>query len=77
LNSWNSDFALSNLLLFQLQRNSDHHAFPKRRYAILRHHQDSPQLPGGYAAMFLLALCPPLWHRVMDPRVRKFKQQLA
>lgn len=77
LHSWNSDYALSNLLLFQLQRHSDHHAFPKRRYAILRHHEDSPQLPGGYAAMFVLALCPPLWHRVMDPRVRKFKEQLA
>lgn len=77
LHSWNSDYALSNLLLFQLQRHSDHHAFPKRRYAILRHHEDSPQLPGGYAAMFVLALCSPLWHRVMDPRVRKFKEQLA
>lgn len=77
LHSWNSDYALSNLLLFQLQRHSDHHAFPKRRYAILRHHEDSPQLPGGYAAMFVLALCSPLWHRVMDPRVRKFKAQLA
>ena len=73
LHSWNSDYALSNLMLFQLQRHSDHHAFPKRRYAILRHHQDSPQLPGGYSAMFVLALCPPLWHRVIDPRVRAFR----
>jgi alkane 1-monooxygenase len=73
LHSWNSDFALSNLLLFQLQRHSDHHAFPKRRYAILRHHPDSPQLPGGYSAMFVLALVPPLWHRVIDPRVRAFR----
>ena len=69
LHSWNSDYSLSNLMLFQLQRHSDHHAFPKRRYAILRHHADSPQLPGGYSAMFVLALCPPLWRRVMDGRV--------
>lgn len=74
LHSWNSDFALSNLMLFQLQRHSDHHAFPKRRYAILRHHEDSPQLPGGYSAMFVLALCPPLWRRVIDPRVIAFRQ---
>lgn len=73
LHSWNSDYALSNLLLFQLQRHSDHHAFPKRRYPILRHHDDSPQLPGGYSAMFVLALVPPLWHRVIDPRVRRFR----
>ena len=77
LHSWNSDYALSNLLLFQLQRHSDHHAFPKRRYAILRHHADSPQLPGGYAAMFVLALLPPLWHRVMDPRARACRSSQA
>jgi alkane 1-monooxygenase len=77
LHSWNSDYALSNLLLFQLQRHSDHHAFPKRRYPILRHHADSPQLPGGYSAMFVLALVPPLWHRVIDPRVRRFRDHAA
>jgi alkane 1-monooxygenase len=76
LHSWNSNYALSNLMLFQLQRHSDHHAFPKRRYQILRHHDDSPQLPGGYSAMFVLALCPPLWHRVIDPRVMAFRNQL-
>ena len=74
LHSWNSDYALSNLMLFQLQRHSDHHAFPKRRYAILRHQPEAPQLPGGYSAMFVLALCPPLWHRVVDPRVLAFRR---
>ena len=77
LHSWNSDYRLSNLMLFQLQRHSDHHAFPKRPYAILRHHEDSPQLPGGYAAMFVLALVPPLWFRVMHPRVEAFRARIA
>lgn len=77
LHSWNSDYRLSNLILFQLQRHSDHHAFPKRPYAILRHHTDSPQLPGGYAAMFLLALLPPLWFRVINPRVMAFRDRLT
>lgn len=72
LHSWNSDYALSNLFLFHLQRHSDHHETPRRRYQVLLHHPDSPQLPGGYAAMFVLALCPPLWFRVIDPRVRAF-----
>ena len=49
----------------------------KRRYPILRHHADSPQLPGGYSAMFVLALVPPLWHRVIDPRVRRFRESAA
>ena len=70
LHSWNADFRLTNLLLFQLQRHSDHHETPRRRYQVLRHHDDSPQLPAGYATMFLLALVPPLWRRVMDPRAR-------
>lgn len=72
LHSWNSDYTLSNLFLFHLQRHSDHHETPRRRYQSLRHHADSPQLPGGYASMFVLALCPPLWFRVIDPRVHAF-----
>ena len=75
LHSWNSDYALSNLFLFHLQRHSDHHESPRRRYQVLLHHADSPQLPGGYAAMFVLALCPPLWFRIVDPRVRAFREQ--
>jgi alkane 1-monooxygenase len=73
LHSWNSDYRLSNLLLFQLQRHSDHHESPRRRYQALLHHADSPQLPAGYPTMFVLALLPPLWRRVMDPRVRRFR----
>lgn len=67
--SWNSNHIVSNLLLYQLQRHSDHHAWPARRYQSLRHFEEAPQLPTGYFGMFLLALVPPLWRRVMDPRV--------
>lgn len=67
--SWNNDHVVSNLFLYQLQRHSDHHANPSRRFQVLRHFDDSPQLPAGYAAMILLALLPPLWRRTMDPLV--------
>jgi alkane 1-monooxygenase len=70
--SWNASNVVSNLLLFQLQRHSDHHAYPTRRYQVLRHHEDVPQLPTGYAGMIVLAVIPPLWRRVMDPRVVEF-----
>lgn len=70
--SWNSNYFLTNLALFQLQRHSDHHAYGKRRYQVLRHYEDSPQLPGGYAAMYVLALIPPLWKKVMNPRVEAY-----
>ena len=67
--SWNSDRLVTNVFLFQLQRHSDHHANPLRRYQVLRSFDVSPQLPAGYAAMLVVALVPPLWHRIMDPRV--------
>jgi alkane 1-monooxygenase len=67
--SWNSNHTVTNLLLYQLQRHSDHHAHPARQYQALRHFDSSPQLPSGYASMLLLAWLPPLWFAVMDPRV--------
>jgi len=67
--SWNSSFFLSNRMLFQLQRHSDHHAAPKRPYQRLRHHPQSPQLPAGYASMFLIAFLPPLFRRIIHPRL--------
>jgi alkane 1-monooxygenase len=70
--SWNSSTVITNVLLFHLQRHSDHHANPLRPYQVLRHVDDAPQLPSGYSAMLLLALIPPLWRRVMDPRVVDF-----
>jgi alkane 1-monooxygenase len=67
--SWNSDHLVTNLLLFHLQRHSDHHANPTRRYQALRRIDRAPNLPSGYASMITLAYFPPLWRRVMDHRV--------
>jgi alkane 1-monooxygenase len=67
--SWNSNHVVTNLFLYQLQRHSDHHAYPTRSYQSLRHFDDCPQLPSGYASMILVAYVPWLWFRVMDPRV--------
>ena len=65
--SWNSNHLVSNLVLFQLQRHSDHHAHPGRSYQSLRDFPELPRLPSGYFGMFFLAYLPPLWYRVMDP----------
>ncbi len=72
--SWNSNHRLSNLLLFHLQRHSDHHANPGLRYQSLRDMPDAPALPSGYFGMFLLAWLPPLWFRVMNPRLLALPQ---
>ncbi len=67
--SWNSDHLVTNIFLYHLQRHSDHHANPTRRYQTLRSMEMSPNLPAGYATMIGLAYIPPLWRKVMDHRV--------
>jgi alkane 1-monooxygenase len=67
--SWNSDHIVTNLFLYHLQRHSDHHANPTRRYQTLRSMAGAPNLPSGYASMIALTYVPALWRRVMDHRV--------
>jgi alkane 1-monooxygenase len=67
--SWNSNHVFSNWATFHLQRHSDHHAHPLRRFQSLRHFEQAPQLPSGYFGMFPLAYVPPLWFAVMDKRL--------
>ena len=67
--SWNSDHIVTNLFLYHLQRHSDHHANPTRRYQTLRSMDGAPNLPSGYASMIGLTYFPPLWRKVMDHRV--------
>jgi alkane 1-monooxygenase len=67
--SWNSNHIFSNWALFHLQRHSDHHAHPLRRYQSLRHFPNLPSLPNGYFGMFTIAYIPPLWRYVMDERL--------
>jgi alkane 1-monooxygenase len=67
--SWNADYVVSNVLLYHLERHSDHHAHPTRRYQSLRSFPGLPTLPNGYFGMFLVALIPTLWYRLMDRRL--------
>lgn len=75
LHSWNASQFISNLVLFQLQRHSDHHAYAARPYQVLRHFDESPQLPFGYPLMILMALVPPLWFAVMNPRLEAWQER--
>ena len=75
--SWNSAHRVSNWYLFNLARHSDHHYLASREYDRLRHHDHAPQLPTGYAGMLMLALIPPLWFRVMNPRVEAWNARTA
>jgi len=72
--SWNTNHLVTNLATFHLQRHSDHHAHPSRRYQCLRHFPELPQLPSGYFGMFPLAYVPAAWFRVVDARLMALPQ---
>ncbi|MGB7241337.1 MAG: alkane 1-monooxygenase [Sulfitobacter sp.] len=73
--SWNATMRVSNWLLINLQRHSDHHTKPDRPYPVLQTYGPSvaPELPYGYAVMTMIAMYPPLWRRMMNPKVRKWR----
>jgi alkane 1-monooxygenase len=71
--SWNSNHAIGRILLFELSRHSDHHYLASRKYQVLKHHVNTPQLPTGYPGSMLLALLPPLWCRIMNKRILQFE----
>lgn len=77
VHSWNSNRTMGRIMLYELTRHSDHHYLASRKYQVLRHFRESPELPGGYPAMMILALIPPIWFRVMDSRLEKFAQVAA
>lgn len=75
--SWDADNRLSNLLLFYLQRHADHHMHARTPYQALQYRHDSPKLPTGYPGMILIAAVPPLWRRVIHPRLERLERELS
>lgn len=75
IHSWNSNHEIGRAMLFELVRHADHHYQTTRKYQALRHREKSPQLPFGYPMSILLAMIPPLWFRIMNPRVEALQSQ--
>lgn len=67
--SWNSNHIIGRIVLYELTRHSDHHFKASKKYQILENKTESPQLPFGYPTSILLSLIPPLWFRLMNPRI--------
>ena len=67
--SWNSNHIIGRIVLYELTRHSDHHFKASKKYQVLENKTESPQLPFGYPTAILVAMCPPLWFKVMNPRV--------
>jgi len=77
IHSWNSDKTIGRLMLFELTRHADHHYKASKKYQVLNHHDDSPELPFGYPAMMLCSLVPLLFFKIMNPRIPKEQLALA
>ncbi len=75
VHSWNSNHWIGRVLLFELTRHSDHHFKASRKYQVLKHYEDVPQMPAGYPAMILLSFIPPLWFYVMHRQIDKLKNE--
>ena len=73
--SWNSDHVIGRLMLFELSRHSDHHYLASRKYQVLRHHDNAPQMPTGYPGMMILSLIPPAWFYIMNRLIKKLQLQ--
>ncbi|MCH2022588.1 MAG: alkane 1-monooxygenase [Saprospiraceae bacterium] len=74
--SWNCNHDIGRILLYELTRHSDHHYKASRQYQILRHFDKTPLLPWGYPTSMLIALVPPLWFHLMNPKVEFYKEQI-
>jgi alkane 1-monooxygenase len=73
VHSWNSNHVIGRVTLFELSRHSDHHYLASRKYQVLRHHDNSPQMPTGYPGMMILSLLPPAWFYVMNRRIKQLR----
>lgn len=72
IHSWNSDHILGRIMLYELTRHSDHHYKANKKYQILQHYRESPQLPLGYPTSILAAMIPPLWFKIMHPLLDRY-----
>ena len=72
--SWNSNHVIGRVMLFELSRHSDHHYLASKKYQLLKHHEDAPQMPTGYPGMMMLSLFPPAWFYIMNHRIKQLQQ---
>jgi alkane 1-monooxygenase len=73
VHAWQSDNIISRNTLVELSRHSDHHMKASKPYYTLETHEESPVLPAGYFGVLYLAFIPPLWFKVVNPKLEAFQ----
>ena len=69
VHSWNSNHVVGRIVLYELTRHSDHHYKSSKKYQLLDYYDISPQMPYGYPTSMVMSFLPPLWFKVMNPRI--------
>jgi alkane 1-monooxygenase len=75
--SWNSTKRVSSWTMFNLTRHSHHHAQGEVPYHDLKPFPNAPVMINGYLTTLAVALVPPLWHRMMTPRLLAWDRDYA
>jgi alkane 1-monooxygenase len=77
IHSWNSNHIIGRIVLYELTRHSDHHYMASKKYQSLVCREEAPQMPFGYPTSMVISLFPPLWFKLMNPRVPEAMKALA
>ncbi|MFA9216161.1 MAG: alkane 1-monooxygenase [Sphingomonadaceae bacterium] len=75
--SWNTNRRLSSWTMFNLTRHSHHHAQGEVPYQDLKPFPGAPMMIGGYLTTIVVAMIPPLWHKLMTPKVLAWDRDYA
>lgn len=75
--SWNTTRRLSSWTLFNLTRHSHHHAQGELPFHALRPLPGAPTMVAGYLTTIVLTLVPPVWRRLMAPRLAAWDRDQA
>ena len=75
IHSWNSNHIIGRIVLYELTRHSDHHYKSSKKYQLLDCHEESPQMPYGYPTSMVMSFLPPLWFKVMNPRIPSYMKE--
>lgn len=77
LHAWNCNFTLLNVASLETTHHIDHHLRPLASYFELEDIEGSPDLPAGLFNLVPIILIPPLWRRLMDPRVMEVRARIT
>lgn len=75
--SWNTNRRISSWSMFNLTRHSHHHAQGEVPFQDLKPMSDAPQMINGYLTTIIVTLIPPLWHRLMTPKIIEWDRVYA